>query len=288
MATILLLLGLSVFLIWRNRKGRSETSIMIRIALNYLQMLWITGEFRLRGPALFREIVGYAAVSNGVSLDISFVQCTLGWSFDDQLLAYALLPLIVVGGVAIGIFTHRLLRRLWRTLRRSKRNPSGPSAPLFNVGLFICSALVLLIMLHARLTTALLSGLQCHPEPLPQSDGSAIYVLKADLTQPCLDTTRLTLAVLGIVVYVLGIPIAAVLLLRPHRNLLKRQSTVLRQPSGSPAYQKLMKVERTFSFFYSGYALEKGLWWWEGLVLLRKVRLGPLVYCEQRDLTRGG
>ena len=288
MATILLLLGLSVFLIWRNRKGRSETSIMIRIALNYLQMLWITGEFRLRGPALFREIVGYAAVSNGVSLDISFVQCTLGWSFDDQLLAYALLPLIVVGGVAIGIFTHRLLRRLWRTLRRSKRNHSGPSAPLFNVGLFICSALVLLIMLHARLTTALLSGLQCHPEPLPQSDGSAIFVLKADLTQPCLDTTRLTLAVLGIVVYVLGIPVAAVLLLRPHRNLLKRQSTVLRQPSGSPEYQKLMKVERTFSFFYSGYALEKGLWWWEGLVLLRKVRLGPLVYCEQRDLTRGG
>ena len=270
----LILAALAVVLIVRSRRAKSLTSLLVRLLLDYLQLTWITGEFAARGPALFREVLGFASLSNGVSLDISFAQCGLASSYVSRFALYMSLPLLVPAVLACGIVLHRLLRHgglLCRALcsrQAASTAPGGDGATqakgpqkqrprLFNARMFVSATLIMLVLLHSRITREVFAAFRCYPVPLPSVEGgAAAYVLRAQLDEPCHDAARFGVAALVGILFVVALPLGVFLVLYRLRFAIRR---------GDPA------VHKALGFLFAGYHVERGLWYWEALVMLRKV-----------------
>lgn len=238
--------------------------MVLQIFLNYLQMLWITGVFKAKGPELFREIMGFASLSNGVSLDMGFVQCVLGWDYDSRFAVYMSLPLLVPSLVAGVIVAHRGLRQGLGKCGCCKR-PTGKarqelqislsrqSGKLFNTRLFVSASVILLVQLHSRITREVFAVFQCHSEALPDAHGSPVHYLASDLGVRCDNAARQAVAGVIGVVFGLGLPLGlGVLGWRLRRQELGK------------------RMEKMLGFFYLGYSGR--LRWWSSMSMIRKVR----------------
>ena len=293
---LLVMGGLAVVLIVRSRRPKSLSSMLVRLLLDYLQLTWITGEFAARGPALFREILGFTSLSNGVSLDISFAQCGMSSSYASRFALYMGLPLLVPAAIAVGMVLHRGvrhgIRRLWyrkqcrtrlsvafqrlcrccslsgRTVNEgvgeavcSKDSLSRKRRPLrlFNPRVFVSASLILLVLLHSRVTREVFAAFRCYSEPLPSVEGGAMqYYLRAQLDEVCYRGWRMALAGTVGVVFVVGLPLGILLTLYRLRAAIRR---------GDQA------IGKALGFLFAGYSIERGLWYWEALVMFRKVWL---------------
>ena len=112
---------------------------------------------------------------------------------------------------------------------------------------------VLSFMFYSRITSGVLDAFR--PVPLPR-----VHRLSADLSIDLSSSeysTILVIALCGFVLYVLGIPLVALVILARGRKHL---------------YEK--KLLKTFGFLYLGY--RRQVWWWEFLALLRKISIGLL------------
>ena len=288
--------ALAVVLIVRSRRAKSLSSMLVRLLLDYLQLTWITGEFAARGPALFREILGFTSLSNGVSLDISFAQCGMSSSYASRFALYMGLPLVVPAAIALGIVLHRGvrhgIRRLWYRQqwrirkcaafrrfcsRRSRKRHSAfggigeavgrkgrfsrkkQQLRLFNARVFVSASLILLVLLHSRVTREVFAAFRCYREPLPSVEGGAVqYYLRAQLDEVCYRGWRMALAGTVGVVFVVGLPLGILLTLYRLRGVIRRGD---------------QGVGKALGFLFAGYSIERGLWYWEAVVMFRKVWL---------------
>ena len=260
--SVLVMITLGVVLISRSRRSRTYSSLLLRTTLDYLQLLWITGEFSLRGPQLFRDWMGFSSVSNGISLDITFVQCSLNASYNDRFVMYMSLPFIIPLAVLLGMLLHRGARKLWQVIRRASRDRK-PQV-LLNAPLFACSVLVLLVVLHSRVAREVFAAFRCYPEPLPVAEqGEEMLYLNADVSTPCVETWRLAIAGTMGVLFVAGLPISIAAALYRYRAALPDK--------GRRASRQEVRIQKALGFLYSGYDMHRGLWWWESFVTFRKV-----------------
>ena len=287
--SVVAMAAIAVVLVVRSRRAKSLSSMLVRLLLDYLQLTWITGEFAARGPALFREIVGFTSLSNGVSLEISFAQCGMSSSYASRFALYMGLPLVVPAAIAVGIVLHRGVRhgirrlchrkrlgpRRCAALRRHccRRSPKDSTATgeaatakrqqqrlrMFNARVFVSASLILLVLLHSRVTREVFAAFRCYSEPLPSVEGGSVqYYLRAQLDEVCYRGWRMALAGTVGVVFVVGLPLGILL------TLYRLRAAIRRGDQG---------VGKALGFLFAGYSIERGLWYWEAVVMFRKVWL---------------
>jgi hypothetical protein len=77
---------------------KTRRSVVQRIILTYVMTLSSVGDLKARGPALFRDTVGWADAVAGGGLSMGFypLKCALGWGFYGRLVGTMVLPLFMV------------------------------------------------------------------------------------------------------------------------------------------------------------------------------------------------
>jgi len=151
---------------------------------------------------------------------------------------YITLPIVLMALVAL-VLTPSALRRGF-----------GPALEMWQA-----ATAVLLFLIHNKLTTELLRTFQCTEEPIGE-----YHLLEADLSLQCYDAKHMffcAVAAIGIVLYTIGIPACGVFTLYYNRERLDSDEMFLQR----------------FGWWYDGYDLSRGLWWWESVVVMRKVML---------------
>lgn len=258
MALVAIITGATV-LIRRSVRPVDSSSIILRMAINYLQMNAIMGDFSIRAPALFREVTGYGnSVSNGVSLELFPVQCTAPFSYTQKFWIYSVLPLLVAVIPWVVILGRPFVVAQIKRLRRFGREaePNALKAPRLRFRmnteqrrLWQVSVLVLLFLIHAKISTEMLSMFHCYPTKI-----YGMQVLQSDVNTGCWTLMYSTVAGLAVVAYAFGIPATAFFLL--YRNRAKLRTPLFRARLG---------------FLYDGYTPVH--YFWESVVVTRKVFL---------------
>lgn len=119
-------LGMSLFAAWwirrrvRRTRFRTTQSGSQRVFLSWMQVLTVIAGLNLKIPVLFASIQQSGTVSDGVSLDLYPLQCTLQLSFHARLLGYMLLPPVVMAAPLITLVA-TLPCRKYRWARKMAR-----------------------------------------------------------------------------------------------------------------------------------------------------------------------
>eukprot|EP00347_Sterkiella_histriomuscorum_P005180 403357590 len=237
-----------LLLLWVNlrNKKESETSITIRILLNYFHILTSASSFNLDWPVYVQKFFGiYSAVGETAESFISF-DCFLqdtGFTEPGSSTYYFKVLVIVVLPLALGIifFIVFFLKKLmFRT-----------SFLLFQRQLIV-SCIVLLFAIHptiTRMTSSLFFCMELDREE---------YWLQTDLQIKCWGKSHLTwslgIGISGIILWVVGIPVLGFI-------YLQRNQKILDDPIFFEKYKMM----------YQG--LKKEYFYWEFANILRKVFL---------------
>lgn len=95
------------------RGGRTTSSSILRIFLNYLKLVTIIGSFAVRAPEVLRSMREPAeSVSTGASLTVPPIQCLFGWTFAGNYLAYFTLPIILTCSSAFFVFVLYIVAKI--------------------------------------------------------------------------------------------------------------------------------------------------------------------------------
>lgn len=156
--------------------------------------------------------------------------------------------------------------------------PATESACQRYSDLWVAASVVLVFLVYSRVFRALVDAFVAYPFPI---EGS--IRLQADLTvmvgTPALDLAQVVAAA-AMLAYALGIPVAFVVLLCRNRHRLyppSDEQTEALRASGKLTGERLAELLRSHSFFtrfsfaYDG--TRHGLYWWEAVVLTRKVAI---------------
>eukprot|EP00347_Sterkiella_histriomuscorum_P002746 403366963 len=237
-----------ILLLWVNLKStqESETSIIIRILLNYFHILTSASSFNLNWPVYFQEFLGiYSAVGETAESFISF-DCFLqdtGFTEPGSSTYYFKVLVIVILPVVLGIIfvMFFFLKKLFlkTSFLQFQRQ-------------IIVSCVVLLFAIHPTITRMTSSLFFCME--LDKKE----YWLQTDLEIKCWEGSHLKwslgIGIPGIILWVVGIPIASFL-------YLKRNQQRLDDPIFFEKYKMI----------YQG--LKRKYFYWEYANILRKVFL---------------
>ena len=128
------------------------------------------------------------------------------------------------------------------------------------------TCIVVLFLLYMQVTKSFLRVFNIYPRRIYGD-----FWLRDDLSLAAFTSTHtivMIFAGLGLALYTIGIPaIAFCMIRRQHR---RGRADVTKRGLHSPRFR------RVFGFLYLGYDLNRDLYWWEGLVLLRKVLMAGL------------
>lgn len=212
--------------IWIRRQltEPSKTSAVVRLMLNWLQMLSLLGTFKITGPRFIRDLMtSSAAVSDGFSMDSLIVKCATRMEFEDRFWMTMLLPLfaVIMPVIVIGMWAlcstqqGRRARELSAnsSFRRSSR--SEATRYYYLVG---AAMTVLLVVVHKPVSTSIMRVFDCDDrEILGESYLRSDFSVKCDSTHAALQS----IAAVFFVGYVMGIPVAGVWWLRRNRSSLR-------------------------------------------------------------------
>ena len=306
MAVILILLILSYIALFRKTSKPSAWKIILRITLSYIQMLSSLGQFRAKATETVQQIFGLAdAVGNSV-FGTGPIHCTFGLPYYGRFMLSILLPFIVGGLVVLfatgSIIMVRLLRcqhahiqrlPLFRVLGGQDRQKtsadnansvSGDPQPAsnasaadakapartvtrgdhsryllikrdlwryFHAKTFLGPILFVYFFFYNSIINTLSAVFRCRSESIDD-----IQYLEADMSVPCHDAAHvaamITAGSLALLLNVL-FPLALVFVLRRNRRKLNE-----------------VRVQARYGFLYMGYSIDRGLYWWEVVVLYRK------------------
>ncbi|RYE99127.1 MAG: hypothetical protein EOO41_01490 [Methanobacteriota archaeon] len=233
---------------------KSQTSIVMRITLTYLQMLGTLGIFKARGTATFRAVLGAADSVSTSILSSSPVACLLRPTFYMQFGTMMCLPIIAA---VLGV----LIKAAYTFFR--SRTCGEVRNYLARRG-YVAPAVVVLYAAYPMLVAQAFRALNCRPQAV-----AGTKYLQVDLSVECWTGKHVIAAAcagVALVLFGLGIPLAIVRLLRKRQHKLHR-----------------VEVFGQFGFLYNGYDIQRGTYWWEALILTRKaaiVLLGSLVADE--------
>jgi hypothetical protein len=229
-------------------RPRSELAVYLKILLNYVQMLMVASSLNLNWPAYVEKFLrGQQAAGNAADQLLS-VECMLKQLFTTDvyytvMTLYVVLPAILLVLCAVWWLLATLL---WRAEHSRHK--------------LVASLVLVIFVLHTSLTKVLFSAFTCR-ELLPGE-----YWLASNLSIRCWNTQHvnnlLSLAMPGILIWVIGLPTLTLLILVAYKRQL-----------GDP----LLRIQ--YSFLYKGYRSE--WYFWEFVILYRKI----VIVCTSVFLT---
>ena len=246
---VLFLFALSVYISIRGAtRPRSELAIYFKILLNYLQIVTLASSLNLGWPdfvLLFlrgQEVAGNAA-DQMLSIECLLKSISTAEVFYTNLAVYVILP----AGMFILVLVY------WSVAKVLTSTQDIPSK-------LIASFVLAIFILHTSLTKVLFSAFACR-ELLPGE-----FWLSSDLSIRCWQGDHvkniLTIALPGILVWIIGLPTLCLLILVRIKRLLND-----------------LKTKIKYSFLYKGYTAT--FYFWEFCILYRKI----LVVCVSVFLT---
>lgn len=219
-------------------KHANNVGVLLKIFLNYAQMVVIVNKFHLNWPQQLQNVLNvHQFVGDSGEQHLS-LDCMLSHPFYDKTVGVALLPLALV---AINVICWGLL---WTVKRKQIVKEE-----------LICSIIVSLFYFHLYITITALSSFDCLDIP---SEGNW---LRVELSNKCWHGRHLTYSLTTALPVALlwggGIPALALLLLVRYRKHLRKGS------------KRLM-----LGFLCVGY--KKQLYFWEIVIIARKVTVATL------------
>jgi len=226
--------------------AKPKTSILIKIFLNYVQLVSIVSSFDFEWPS---QVTGLFSVQSKVSSSSSTVfsvDCFLPSSgtirpFFSKLLFISLSPFFLIL-ISLGVWFIIFKVKKWTDWTRLKSNVTT-------------TCVVILFMIHTTLVQTSILGFRC--TNIGDASGSKTeYYLAQDLEVECWGSTHLfwvfAVALPAFIVWGLGIPFFAYRILK--KNQLNLESN---------------EFKSKYGFLYDGYKSEK--YYWEFVVLYRKI-----------------
>ena len=252
LTSFLVLMALSVFsvIVYISIRGaqkpRSELAIFLKILLNYMQMVMVASSLNINWPSFVSTFLRGQQMAGNAADQLMSIECILKQVSDQNVYYTNLAVYVAVPGAMMGLCVLFWLGVSWKVERASQK--------------VVASLVLVIFVLHTSLTKAMFSIFTCR-ELLPTE-----YWLVANLSIRCWDRDHikaiLTLAIPGIIVWIVGLPTVCMLVLIGGKKKL-----------GNIA----MKVR--FSFLFKGYRPE--WYFWEFVILYRKI----IVVCTSVFLT---
>ena len=281
-AGLLLLCFMLYMALVRNSAAPSELTIYVRMILSFVQMLSSLGQFKAKATQTIQAIFGVTDTVGGTLFSFPPMECLFRMPYYTRFGLTVSLPVLVGVSIiitaCIGIVVraavskkHRV--RIYRTnlssvgVRswevpsidkadgRCSWNRSSPVmrslARYFRERTYLSPTLFVYFLFFNMLCTSTTSMFRCRGEVI-----GGVQYLDVDPLVPCYTaahTTGMVIAGLLAAVFNVGIPLVLVLVLRRNASSLRDKRLI-----------------GQFGFLYNGYSISRRLYWWEGVVLLRK------------------
>ncbi|KNC51761.1 uncharacterized protein AMSG_07835 [Thecamonas trahens ATCC 50062] len=215
LATIVLfviVIAVVVYLIRKAGSGTQIQSLVLKIALSYLQMLSLASSFKSQTSTLFQSYVSGASSGALLSADFFALVCLTGHGFFDEFVFYMILPLIivvVVRSVYAALFAKSTGGSWLRFLFCRGAHPSWPAELVTSYSAHQVAALqagtIAVFLVYPTIVRQILLVFHC------QSFAGELR-LKPDLDTVCYQGKHLDYAIAagaGVLVYVVGVPLVA-------------------------------------------------------------------------------
>ena len=273
------ILLLAYIALLRRSSTPSQTKIIFRIFLTYIQMLSSLGQFRAKATEMVQQILGVADTVGNSVFSAGPVYCTFRLEYYSRFVFSISLPFIVgalvIAIATIGLVWERLCkarrnrnRRDGKRIRRPRTHLSPPMASpdghrdqlrlikadirkYFKKKTYLGPMLFVYFLFYNSIINTLASIFRCREEVIDDR-----RYLEVDLGVECFTGQHVTgmvaAAILALLLNVL-FPLVLVVVLRRNKQRLHTET-----------------MQRRYGFLYMGYSIERGLYWWEAVVLLRK------------------
>jgi hypothetical protein len=261
-AVCALLIG-GVVLIRSAMGRRSKTTIVAKMLVNYLQLLSALRVYlsALDAPSGITYVISIASLSNYITLNFSAFSCATSFNYYLVFTMYMMIP----PGAAIVPGSILLLHAAFKRLLYKKK------IDYQKIGRITLSSVGVLLFFTQN--TVVVEALRVWNCQIPALGG---YLLEYPTTS-CYSPQHLlvsrVITPVMLAVYGLGIPAAAIMVLRSIRTSMDKKRTL-----------------KYYGFMYDGFDISRGRWGWEALVMIRKitfVSIGIVVRYKQLQVILG-
>eukprot|EP00003_Mantamonas_plastica_P005457 TRINITY_DN1438_c0_g2_i1.p1 TRINITY_DN1438_c0_g2~~TRINITY_DN1438_c0_g2_i1.p1 ORF type:complete len:2790 (-),score=923.47 TRINITY_DN1438_c0_g2_i1:15-8384(-) len=284
LAIFLVCLMLS-FLVKTASVERSKNATILKILLNYLQVIAFVGDLSVRWPRAIVEMFQMMRLSL-FSLNLHPVDCSIGPTYYERFVTYMVFPFLAFIGPFVWFCIYYLYRRYirppitdaWKERRKSKQTyGQGEEEKPWLMTPENIKELQRQCKTQYGLTV-LIATFLAHPIITKNSfqmfncvDFDGFKFVAEDLSVSC-DTAEhqfwTAMAVIMVCLYCTGVPVLAVVLLYRNRHQLHTK-----------------KVQDRYRFLYDGYKTTR--FYWEAVVMIRKVLIVMvIVFYREKPLTQ--
>ena len=223
-------------------KPPSNYTILVKILLNYIQIIAIVASFNLGWPDFALKYLNIQQSAGNLSQQNFSFDCFIAEKYNlsnrevyfDKIILYLLLPVIII---FICLFGWGIMSLIRLDLKYIKNH-------------FVGSVVIILFILHTIIYRISLSPFVC------QEIGANQSWLNDDLSILCWDETHklytFTIALPGIIIWGLFIPIFGMLLTYKNRNRFDE-----------------LEIKQRYGFITAGYTSK--LYFWEFVIIYRKI-----------------
>ena len=278
-AIVLLCLALLVYVTLFRRGGSSSPmKIVFRLTVSYIQMLSSLSQFKVKATDTVQEVFSFAdSIGTGIA-DFPPLRCIVRAPYYVRFATSMSLPAIagvVVVAITCIAILYQACARHWRRLKvnqslRTSGKTTEPKAhrshdmvrpPTSSLRRTVCAylgdkpylgpMLFVYFFFYNSLSSTAMGMFRCGQEVF---DGAQF--LELDRTVVCFTAGHYAgMMAAGLLAVVLNVVVPFLLLCVLRRNKRRLQTS---------------KFRSRFGFLYQGYSIERGLYWWEIVVLLRK------------------
>jgi hypothetical protein len=247
----------SIYFVWSTLNANEKTLEieMCKIAMSGVQAVTVLGRYPLSWPSQVSSVLDAVGGAFSVAGDVVSFRCSMDPSDGSRYLRGSAVilasPLIACALAVLFWLVHSRQRNL--PLKQVRAN-------------MIVTVMVLLFMALPSLNQVTFQLFSCH------TVAPGVVRVSGDLELACFGSTHLLYALLlgvpAVCIYVVGIPVAAVLILR--RMHLRGKLFKPREESYTAS---------VYQFLYGGYTKET--YYWEAVILLRKAMLNVILVTMQ-------
>eukprot|EP00003_Mantamonas_plastica_P032823 TRINITY_DN910_c0_g1_i6.p1 TRINITY_DN910_c0_g1~~TRINITY_DN910_c0_g1_i6.p1 ORF type:complete len:2849 (-),score=805.55 TRINITY_DN910_c0_g1_i6:52-8598(-) len=278
---ILAICAMLAFLVKTASVERSKNGTVMKVLLNYLQVIAFVGDLSVRWPPLIIALFSLMRVSL-FSLNLHPVDCSMGPDFYDRFTAYMFFPVVAVFGPGTFYFLYYWGRRalsfvmkdVWLYINKNtmmaNQNPWIKTKEHWQEFArhckkrFLLAALIAMFLAHPIITKNGFQMFNCvtYYDGIPGEAGTKSFRYVAeDLSIDCETPEHKEwelIATLVVTLYCGGVPLLAVFILWRNRTELHTR-----------------KVQDKYRFLYDGYKTHR--FYWEAVIMVRKVLIVSVV-----------
>eukprot|EP00003_Mantamonas_plastica_P009012 TRINITY_DN181_c0_g1_i10.p1 TRINITY_DN181_c0_g1~~TRINITY_DN181_c0_g1_i10.p1 ORF type:complete len:1409 (-),score=447.00 TRINITY_DN181_c0_g1_i10:642-4868(-) len=251
---LILVTLVGITLLFRQKGGKGSI-LKVKILIGFLQMInQFTETYDVAWPESFKRLSNSMSFFNFNIVSVSSFDCANGkpLSFYAGLEFYFVLPLVFAATMVIGWFIMSKIK--------SMRGADAEELTGFN-SMCIKNFATILLFLYPGISQKLLQTFKC-------VEVEGVWYLEFDYREECFNERHsgyVGLAVVGILLYIIGIPAAFILTLRKYKDELETQ-----------------KIRERFGFLYIGYNLKT--YYWEIVEMMRKLVIASVLVFVARGL----